>query len=203
MMALWLTSNFNFQSKLGKLMILMGPLILMIFYNSLLQSDIWAGWFDNGRAATLSCLLAHLLSSCWTLCWFGRNSSRWAEWTTGGKSGNVFWNAKSGWAGARFIILLGYSVHSPDLTSCKTEQTPQQSLSAETNHVNDIYIKQPKRSKQCISVGTAHRASAGAISPCQHCALLTVLWAHRILGSQADRPDLMTVGTKRRSVCSL
>lgn len=78
-------------------------------------------------------------------------------------------------------------MHSLDLTSCKTEQTLQQNLSAETNRVNDICIKEPKNSKQCTSVGTAHRASAGAISPCQHRALLTVLLAHRILGSQAER----------------
>lgn len=201
MMALWLTSNFNFQSKLGKLMILMGPFILMIFYNSLLQTSEQAGLTTGGLLPSPAFLLT--CSPAAEPCAGLAETLAGGQWTTGGRSGNVFWNAKSGWAGACFIILLGYSVHSPALTSCKTEQTPEQSLSAETNHVNDNYIKQPKRSKQCISVGTAHRASAGAISPCQHCALLTVLWAHRILGSQADRPDLTTVATKCRSVCSL
>lgn len=63
--------------------------------------------------------------------------------------------------------------HFVALTSLKAEQIAQLNPSAETNHVNQICIKPPKKSKEHMALGPA--PGALAISQSQHCNVLTVL----------------------------
>lgn len=128
------------------------------------------------------------------------------------KCSNIFWNIMRRWVRAHLTMLSWHLEHFSALTSLKAEQIAQLNLSAETNHVNQICIKPPKKSKQHITLGPAPRALVGPIFLHQHCKVLTVQWAQGLWGHRQrglrwpQQPlELCSQGflSLHRSVCSL
>lgn len=73
------------------------------------------------------------------------------------KCSNIFWKIMRRWVRAHLIMPSWHSEHFAALTSLKAEQIAQLNPSAETNHVNQICIKPPKKSKEHIALGPAPR----------------------------------------------
>lgn len=88
------------------------------------------------------------------------------------KCSNIFWNIMRRWVRAHLIMLSWHLEHFSALTSLKAEQIAQLNPSAETNHVNQICIKPPEKSKQHITLGQPQELLSDPL----HCVSTAMYW---------------------------